>query len=127
LTGHADNVYVVVALGFMMSIIHKEKRMRVFVVVTRYMHGIQDEAVFSSMANANSYLNTRGSEGSPDILDEDIRGEMQEGNKVFTASTYDPSMDVHFYEGVYGSYESAKQAAGEKGQVLTRVIDDRLD
>ena len=100
--------------------------MKIYIVVTRYMSAIQDEAVFSSMANANSYLNTRGSNGSPDVIDDYVRGQIQEENKVFTASTYDPSMDVHFYEGVYGSYESAKQAAGEQGQVLDRVIYDRL-
>ena len=100
--------------------------MKVYVIVTRYMNGIQDEAVFSTLENAQEYLDSRGTEGTPGIIDEYVRGETEEDNKVFTASWYDRSSDTHNFEGVYGTYDGAKKAAGEKGQVLSRGVDDRL-
>jgi len=90
------------------------------------MGGIQDEAVFSSMEKVNQYLESRGSEGSPKVVEAQVRGELEEPNKVFTASWYDRPLDIHNFQGIYGSYEEAKKAAGERGLVLNRGIDDRL-
>jgi hypothetical protein len=98
--------------------------MNVYVVVTKYMHGIQDEAIFSSLEKAQAYLG-RCSEGSPEILSHQVRGNLVETDKVFTASTYDRIYDIHNVYGVYGTYEDAMAAAGEKGSFLKRGIDDR--
>ena len=77
--------------------------MKVYVVVTKYMGGTQDEAVFSSMEKVNQYLESRGSEGSPEVLEDQVRGELEDPNTVFTASLYDRSLDIHNFQGIYGS------------------------
>lgn len=100
--------------------------MKVYVVVTKYMGGVQDEAVFSSMQLARKYLSQRDSQGAPDVLETEVRGKIEEPDKVFTASWYERSLDIHHFDAVYGSFEHAKHAAGEKGSVLARVVDERL-
>jgi hypothetical protein len=100
--------------------------MKVYVVITRYMFGVQDEAVFSSVDNAQQYLASRNRKGSPEVVEEHIRGDMESPNTVYSASWYDKSSDIHHYEGVYGTFKDAKKAAGQQGLVLTRVIDERL-
>lgn len=104
----------------------KEMKMTVYVVITRHMGHDMDEAVFSSRDKAQLYLNNRNSEGAPKINEIEVRGEMESPNKVFTASWYDESSDLHQFEGIYGTFDDAKKAAGEKGMVLGRVIDDRF-
>jgi hypothetical protein len=36
-------------------------------------------------------------------------------NFVYIAQTYDRTMDVHRFEGVYGDYEMARRASGPQG------------
>jgi hypothetical protein len=100
--------------------------MKVYVVITKYMGGLQDEAVFSSMQLAKEYLSQRDSQGAPDVWETEVRGDIEEPSKVFTASWYERSSDIHNFDGVYGSYEQAKKAAGEQGMVLARILDERL-
>lgn len=100
--------------------------MKVYVVVTRYMGGVQDEAVFSSMQLARKYLLQRDSQGIPNAFETEVRGDVKEPSKVFTASWYESSSDIHHFDAVYGSFEQAKKAVGEKGLVLTRILDERI-
>lgn len=90
------------------------------------MFGLQDEGVFSSIENAQRYIKTRGPKGKPEVIQTNILGDMEEPNKIFTASWYDRPHDIHHFKGVYGTYEEAKKAAGEQGLVLNREINDRL-
>ncbi|MEX0739032.1 MAG: hypothetical protein WD071_06805 [Pseudohongiella sp.] len=100
--------------------------MNIYVIVTRGMGGSHDEAVFSSRSLAQQYLSQRDSQGDPNIVDIEVRGNIEEPNKVFTASWYERASDIHHFDGVYGSFEGAKKAAGEKGLVLGRVLDERI-
>lgn len=97
--------------------------MQVFVVVTCYMHGIQDERVFFSWESANRYVSERGQEGNPNIIEFSVIGEMEDPGKVYTASWYDRDNDANHLQGVYGNFEQAKQATGERCPVRTHSVE----
>jgi hypothetical protein len=104
---------------------HKTKpSMNVFVVVTYYMDGIQGEQVFASAKAAELYLANRAEKsGRPQVEERAVIGRLENPNFVFTAATYDRAYDTHNFKGVYGNYDDAKKAAGEKGLVLSRSLE----
>jgi len=91
-------------------------------VVTQYMGGIQDEAIFASKLAAEEYTRSLGGAGGPRVVECPVFGASPEQTQVYVASCYDPPLDIHTVEGAYGTYEEAKAAAGERGVVLTREI-----
>jgi hypothetical protein len=96
--------------------------MEVFVVISRYMQGIQEAGVFRTRQEAEQHIRSAGVGGSPSVQMASVVGELADPAKVFTASQYDASTDLHDFVGVFGSYESAKQAAGSRGLVLGRAL-----
>jgi hypothetical protein len=92
--------------------------MKVYVVLTNAMGGVQYGGAFASSLEAHQHL-TQGVFGSnPRVIEFDVGGVQAEQNVVYVAQTYNPTMDVHDFEGVYGSFESAKCAGGLKGLPL---------
>ncbi|MGV8894215.1 MAG: hypothetical protein ACOH2K_14995 [Burkholderiaceae bacterium] len=98
--------------------------MNVFVILNYTLGGMQDMAVFRSRAGADAYLADKTIQGRVEVLSIIVFGDLSESGVVFTASTYDPSHDIHNFEGVYGDYKRAKQVVGAKGSVLRREISD---
>lgn len=99
--------------------------MEVFLVLTHYMHGIQEEGVFLTREAAEANIKKRGGGGNPQVDRAFVRGRRSADSPlktVYTASTYDRTLDVHHYEGVYFNYEDAKNAAGKDGLKLTRQL-----
>lgn len=97
--------------------------MDIFLVVTRYMGGVQDCGVFATRSGAEQFACSLGSGGSPEVVSSPVFGDTTALTEVFVGSYYDPILDIHTLEGVYSSYEAAKDAAGERGLVLTRKIE----
>jgi len=96
--------------------------MQVYVVVSRYMVGVQDCAIYDNRESALKHIEGNEIGGNPDVIKLEVFGELEKDNHVFTSSYYDPSHDSHILEGIYGNYENAKSASGEKGLVLGRDI-----
>lgn len=97
--------------------------MQVYVVVSRYMFGVQDCAIYDNRKSALKHIEDNEIGGNPDVIKSEVFGDLEKDNHVFTASYYDPSHDVHILEGIYGNYEQAKSASGENGLVLDRDIN----
>lgn len=99
--------------------------MEVFLVLTHYMQGIQEEGVFLTREAAEANIKSRGVGGNPKVVHAFVRGRRSDDGplqEVFTASTYDRALDIHYFEGVYFNYEDAKIAAGKDGLKLTRTL-----
>lgn len=96
--------------------------MKIFLVVTRFMGGVQDCGVFATREGATHYAQFLGSAGTPDVVECHVFGAMPGQTEVFVGSYYDPIMDIHILEGVYATYKEAKDAAGERSLVLNRTI-----
>ncbi len=47
-----------------------------------------------------------------------VVGAQADPQLVYIAQTYDRTMDVHRFEGVYGDYETADRASGPQGSPL---------
>jgi hypothetical protein len=99
--------------------------MRVFVVVTHYMFGLQGERVFSSSQSARDYISQRedGNNGRPEVVEFQVQGEMEKEDVVYTSAWYDAPNDIHHLSGVYGNYDDARAAAGEQGLALAAKLD----
>jgi len=100
--------------------------MKVYVVVNHYMNGLEAEAVFSSMDNAQQYITNRKKGGSPEVIGQDVHGEMELPNQVFSASCYHRDSDLHIYKELHDTFEAADRAAGVDGLVLPMIIDEKL-
>ncbi|MDA3926398.1 MAG: hypothetical protein PF904_17045 [Kiritimatiellae bacterium] len=100
--------------------------MKVYAIVVHYMNGSDAVAVFSTLETANKYLERHDDGGSPEIVEKQVQGELEEENKVFIAHSYDKVFDIHNFVGVYFNFEEANKAAGEKGLVLNMIIDGRI-
>jgi hypothetical protein len=91
----------------------------VFVILTHYMGGVQHYGgVFASMSAAQDHLVKNEIGGNPQIVKTSVIGPVDERGNVYIASTYDPSLDIHNFLGVYGSFEDADSAAGDGGLAL---------
>ena len=53
------------------------------------------------------------------VIEVNVVGAQSDPGYVYVAQTYDRAMDVHRFEGVYGSYESARHASGQNGSTLS--------
>lgn len=96
--------------------------MKVFVVVSRYMFGVQDCAIYTSRKSAEQHIKDNDIGGNPDVIESEVFGEPEKENTVYSASYYDEPHDIHILEGIYGTYDQAKSAAGDRGLVLNRDI-----
>jgi len=98
--------------------------MKVYVVISRFMMGLQDCAIYSSRNAALNHIEEYDIGGNPGVLEMEVIGEPKKTRHVYTASCYDSLYEIHVLKGVYGIYEHAKTVAGENGLVLSRVIHD---
>jgi hypothetical protein len=83
--------------------------MKVFVVIAHAMGGEQFVSVHRARPDVG--------QGSR-VLEVNIVGTQTDPEVVYIAQTYDRTMDVHNFEGVYGDYDRARQASGPKGSAL---------
>lgn len=89
------------------------EHMKVFVVVAEAMRGLRFVSVHRTR---------------PDVCDGNtahqatVVGHQSDPEVVYIAQTYDRSMDVHNFEGVYGNYDEARSASGYKGSTLQTKI-----
>jgi hypothetical protein len=88
------------------------------------MNAIQDGPVFSSEKAAYEFVTRWQNEGTPVVRRYPVQGDAVESRLVYTSSRYDPLDDVHHFEAVYGTWDAAKQAAGDRGIALSRTIDE---
>lgn len=105
-----------------LAINNEVPKLKVFVVVSRYMRGVQDCAVYSNRKSAEQHIKDNGIGGNPDVIESEVFGEIEKEDVVYSASYYDEPNDIHILEGIYGSYAQAKSAAGDRGLVLNRKI-----
>lgn len=87
--------------------------MNVFVVIDDAMGGDQYAGAYRTRPDARP--GTR-------ILEVKVVGAQTDPEVVYIAQTYDRTMDVHRFAGVYGDYESARRASGPSGVALNVQI-----
>ncbi|MGF6604952.1 hypothetical protein P3T23_009708 [Paraburkholderia sp. GAS448] len=87
--------------------------MNVFVVIEDAMGGDQYAGVHRVRPGVGSGAR---------VLDVKVVGPQADQQMVYIAQTYDRTMDVHRFEGVYGDYDSARRASGPKGMPLSVPI-----
>ncbi|MGA4114165.1 hypothetical protein ACI2TD_18070 [Ralstonia nicotianae] len=87
--------------------------MKVFVVIDDAMGGNQYAGVHRDRPDARP---------GTWVLEVNVVGVQTDPQFVYIAQTYDPTMDVHRYEGVYGDYDSARCASGQRGSTLSIKI-----
>lgn len=85
------------------------ENLKVFVVIAEAMRGLHFVSVHRarpivSDSNAAHQVTVVGQQVDPDV--------------VYIAQTYDRSMDIHNFAGVYGNYDDARSASGQKGSTL---------
>lgn len=51
-----------------------------------------------------------------------VVGQQSDPDVVYVAQTYDRSLDIHNFEGLYGNYADAHSASGPKGRPLQIAI-----
>jgi len=90
-----------------------------FVVTKRSMGndvlgGKDAVAIFREPRDCKHYQKEEGGEIEPRV----VIGEITDPNKVFVANEYHSGDDLHWFVGLYGNFELAKKAAGERGLVL---------
>ncbi|CAN7781023.1 hypothetical protein LJR296_008004 [Cupriavidus necator] len=87
--------------------------MKAFVVIAGAMRGVQFVSVHR----------TRPDVGGGDTVHEvSVVGQQIDPEVVYIAQTYDRSMDIHNFAGVYGNYDDARSASGPKGTPLQKKI-----
>lgn len=87
--------------------------MNVFVVLDNAMGGDQYAGVHR--VRPEDRLGSR-------IIEVEVIGAQTDPQVVFIAQTLDPTMDVHRFKGVYGDFETAHRASGQRGSTLTIEI-----
>jgi len=98
--------------------------MNVFLVLTQYGNGLQDECLFATSQAAFAYSKRRKHAGKSEILEIPVIGDVDETCAVYTVSWNNKTRDTHNFEGVYGNYRHAKEAVGDDGTVLRRLIHE---
>jgi len=86
----------------------------VFVVLEEAMHGLHCVSVHRTRPTVSSgkavhEVTVLGSQSDPEV--------------VYIAQTYDRSNDIHNFAGVYGNYDEARSASGEKGSPRPTQIE----
>jgi len=92
--------------------------MKVHVVLADAMGGVQYCGAFTTSTQANQRLIEGVFGKSPRDVECSVTGVHPDPNVVFFAQTYNRTMDIHDFEGVYGNHDSALLASGLKGQPL---------
>ncbi|WP_241294351.1 hypothetical protein [Burkholderia stabilis] len=87
--------------------------MNVFVVLDNAMGGDQYAGVHR--VRPMDRLGSR-------VIEVEVIGAQTDPEFVFIAQTLDPTMDVHRFKGVYGDFETAHRASGQRGSTLTIEI-----
>ncbi|MGF6995504.1 hypothetical protein [Paraburkholderia sp. GAS32] len=87
--------------------------MKVFVVIDDAMGGDQYAGVHRAQPDARPGAR---------VIEVKVVGAQTDPEFVYIAQTYDRTMDVHRFEGVYGDYQSAHRASGPKGSPLSIKI-----
>ncbi len=100
--------------------------MNVYIVATKHRDGQLEQGIFSTAIKAQQYIDNNGLSCSY-WLEMPVIGEQVDKKIVFSASIYDCSLDEHFFDKVYGSYDLAANHSGQKAMVLRRVIDEKLE
>lgn len=98
--------------------------MIVFTVTRKVMNGVDCFAVYSNKKSAEKYLQDHEKDTDFDIIETRVTGDLKKDGTVFSASYYEKNHDTHIFKDIYGSYDQAKNAAGEKGQILDIKILD---
>lgn len=83
--------------------------MQVFVVIADAMGGEQFVGAHRARPDAGTAVR---------VLEVKVIGPQPDSEFVYIAQTYDRTMDVHNFKGVYGDYESARGASGPQGSTL---------
>jgi hypothetical protein len=96
--------------------------MNVYVIVASGSCGLQEYGVFATEGMTESHLEACEISGDPQFLLLPVHGKIEHSDTVYTAACYDASLDNHYFIGVYGNFDIAKQQAGERGRVLTRSL-----
>ncbi len=98
--------------------------MVVFTVTRKTINGVDFCAVYSNKKSAKKHLEDHEKETDFDIIETKVTGDLEKDGTVFSASYYEKNHDTHIFKDIYGSYDQAKNAAGEKGQILDIKILD---
>lgn len=96
--------------------------MKVFVVLINAMGGVQHAGVHTTHAEADKRAAEIVVGSNPRVVEFVVRGDQDEVNVIFITQTYDRTMDIHNFEGVYGNHESAMHASGPQGQPLRYTL-----
>lgn len=96
--------------------------MNVFVVVANYMSACQPIRLYSSLDAARRFVDAARNRENLEVRDCSVVGTLANPARVFTASRYDRSSDLHYFEGVYGTGRDARNAVGGDGDVLEHEI-----
>lgn len=96
--------------------------MIVYVLLNHSMGTANDVAVCASKPIADGFIEKHASVGRNEVVEHDVIGDIEQPGRVFTASVYEPTNDVHNFVGVYGNFALAKRMAGERGLVLGRNV-----
>ncbi|HDR9758753.1 hypothetical protein KDX16_32195 [Burkholderia vietnamiensis] len=80
--------------------------MNVFVIIGDAMGGEQYAGV---------HLTRPDDRPGSQVREVKVVGPQSDPQFVYVAQTYDRTMDVHRFEGVYGDYQTADRASGPKG------------
>jgi hypothetical protein len=64
-----------------------------------------------------------GVSGGETTYEHVVVGPQVDPEVVYFARTYDRSMDIHNFAGVYGNYDDARSASGPRGSPLQTKID----
>ncbi|WP_155768292.1 hypothetical protein [Burkholderia vietnamiensis] len=83
--------------------------MKVFVVIDDAMGGDQYAGVHRTRPDARPGAR---------VVEVKVVGAQADPQLVYIAQTYDRTMDVHRFEGVYGDYGTADRASGPQGSPL---------
>lgn len=87
--------------------------MKVYVVVADAMGGTSFVGAYRTRPNAQA---------GQRILEVSVLGVQPDPTYVYIAQTYDRTMDVFNFEGVYGNYEITLQRRGQDGSTLNVEI-----
>jgi len=96
--------------------------MNVFVVLADAMRVVQYCGVFASKDQAEAHLEKGVLGSNPRVIGFQVIGSQPDPKIVYVAQVLNKAEDAHDFEGVYGNFESAKQASGPQGTTLTVSI-----
>lgn len=90
------------------------ENMSVFVVLDEAMRGLNCVSVHRTQPDVT---------GSHAVRQVSVVGSQTDPKVVYLARTYDRSNDIYNFAGVYGNYDDARSASGQKGSPLPTSIE----